>query len=66
MVEEFLDQCAQGVRLGEAGTLIAELEILQDLLHVGGEAVEIGFEIGAEPLLAGEGTQVAQSEFGVL
>ena len=34
-VEELLDERAQGVGFGQAGDLIAELEIVDDLLHVG-------------------------------
>ena len=38
---ELLDQRAQGVGLGEARDLVAELEVLEDVLDAGGEAVEV-------------------------
>ena len=59
---ELLDQRAQGVGLREPLDLIAELEVLEDVLDIGGEAVEIGLEVGLELLSAGPGPQVAQSE----
>ena len=60
--EELLDERAEGVGLGEARDLVAELEALQDVLDVGREAVEVGFEVGSELLLAGAGLEVAQGE----
>ena len=54
-VEELLDQVAEGVGLGERGNLVAELEVVEDVLDVGREAVEVGLEIGLELLLAGAG-----------
>ena len=59
---ELLDQRAQRVGLGEPLDLVAELEVLQDVLHVGREAVEIRLEVGPELLPAGAGAQVAQGE----
>jgi hypothetical protein len=41
-VEELLDQRAERVGLGEAGDLVAELEVVEDLLDVRREAVEVG------------------------
>ena len=61
-VEELLDQRAERVGLREARDLVAELEVLEDLLHVRREAVEVGLEVGLELLLAGAGAQVAQRE----
>ena len=61
-VEELLDQRAEGVGLRQARDLVAELEVVEDLLHVGREAVEVGLEVGPQLLLAGAGAQVAQRE----
>ncbi len=60
--EELLDQRAERVRFREARDLVAELEALEDVLHVGGEAIEIGLEVGAELLLAGSGLERAKGE----
>ena len=46
----------------EARDLVAELEVVEDVLHVGREAVEVGLEVGLELLLAGAGLEVAQRE----
>ena len=59
---ELLDQRAQGVGLREPRDLVAELEVLQDVLDVGREAVEVGLEVGLELLAAGASPQVAQGE----
>ena len=61
-VEELLDQRAERVRLREPRDLVAELEVVEDLLHVRREAVEVGLEVGLELLLAGAGAQIAQRE----
>ena len=61
---EFLDQRAEGVGPGQARDLIAELKIVEDVLDIGREAVEIGFEVGGQLLAAGAGAQVAQGEPG--
>ena len=61
-VEELLDERAERVGLGEARDLVAELEVLEDVLHVRREAVEVGLEVGLELLLAGAGLEVAQRE----
>jgi hypothetical protein len=61
-VEEFLDEMAQRVGLGESRNLVAELEVVQDVLHVGREPVEIGLEIVLQFLLGGAGPEVAQQE----
>ena len=52
-VQELLDERAQDVGLRQARDLVAELEVVEDLLHVGREAVEVGLEVGPELLLAG-------------
>ena len=61
-VEELLDQRAERVGLREPRDLVAELEVLEDVLHVRREAVEVGLEVGLELLLACPGSQVAQRE----
>ena len=61
---ELLDQRAERIGLGEARDLVAELEAVEDVLHIGREAVEPGAEIGLELLSAGAGAQVAQGERG--
>ena len=48
--------------LRESRDLVAELEVVEDVLHVRREAVEVGLEVGLELLLAGAGPQVAQRE----
>ena len=50
------------IGLGKCGELIAELEILEDVLDVGREAVEVVLEIGKQLLLAAAGLQIAQRE----
>ncbi len=54
-VEELVDQRADGVGLGERRELVAELEVLEDVLDVGREAVEVVLEVGEELLLAAAG-----------
>ncbi|MDC4222974.1 MAG: hypothetical protein MPW15_01670 [Candidatus Manganitrophus sp.] len=44
-VEEFLDQRAERVGLGQSGDLVAELEVVEDVLDVGREAVEVVLEV---------------------
>jgi len=51
--QELLDERAEGIRLRELRELIPELELLQDVLHVRGEAVQIRLEVGFKLLLAG-------------
>jgi hypothetical protein len=63
-IEELGDEGAEGVGFGEGGELVAEFEVFDDFLDVGGEAVEVVFEIGEELLLAGVGFEVAEGEFG--
>ena len=59
---ELLDQRAEGVGLREPRDLVAELEVVEDVLDVRREAVEVGLEVGLELLLAGAGLEVAQRE----
>ena len=59
---EFFDQRAQGVGPVEPRDLVAELEVLEDVLHVGRESVQVVFEVGLELLPAGSGPQVVQGE----
>ncbi len=61
-IEEFVDQRADGVGLGERGELVAELEVFEDVLDVGREAVEVVLEVGEQLLLAAAGFEVAQRE----
>jgi hypothetical protein len=50
-IEELGDERAEGVGLGQARDGVAEFEVIEDVLHVGRESVEVGFEIGSESLL---------------
>ena len=59
---QLLDQRAQGVGPGESLYLVAELEVVEDVLHAGREPVEPGPEVGLELLAVGAGAQVAQGE----
>ena len=59
---EFLDQSAKRVGLGQARDLVAELEAIEDVLHVGGKTVEPGAEVGFELLAAGSRAKVTQGE----
>jgi hypothetical protein len=47
-VEKLVDQRADGVGSGKGCELVAELEVVEDVLNVGREAVEIVLEIGEE------------------
>ena len=58
----FLDQRAQGVGLGKPRDLVAELEVLEDVLDAGGEAVEVVLEVGLQLLAAGAGAEVVEGE----
>jgi len=49
-VEELLDEASQDVRVHELGDLVPEAELIEDLLHVGREAVQVGLEVGPELL----------------
>jgi hypothetical protein len=60
--QELLDQGPDGVGFGQPRDLVAELEALQDVLHVRREAVEVRLEVGLQLLLAGAGAQVSEGE----
>ena len=47
---------AEGVGLGEPRDLVAELEVLEDVLHVRREAVEVGHEVGLQLSAGWRGT----------
>ncbi len=51
-IEKLVDQRAEGVGFGQARHTVAELEIGEDVLNVGGEAVEVIQEILLKLLLA--------------
>ena len=59
---ELLDQRAQGVGFGQARNLVAELEVVEDVLYVGRKPVQVGFKIGSKLLATGAGSEVAQGE----
>ena len=61
-VEELVDHSSDGVGLGQRLQLIAELEVLDDVLNIRREAVEVIFEVGEELLLTAAGLQIAQRE----
>ena len=61
-VEELFDQGAEGIGLGEPRDLVAELELLQDVLDVRREAVEVVNEVGPQLLRVGSGPKVTQGE----
>jgi len=63
---ELLDQRPQGVGFGEAGELVAELEVVENVLDVGGEAVQVGLEVSLELLPARLGSQVVEGDSEVL
>ena len=63
-IKELAYECAEGIGLGEGRELIAEFEVLQDVLDVLREAVEVVLEIGEQLLLAAAGFQIAQGELG--
>ena len=50
---EFLDQRAQGVGARQARDLVAELEVFEDVLHVGRESAQVRLEVGGELLAVG-------------
>jgi len=61
-IEELIDQRADGVGLRQRLQLVAELEVLEDVLHVGREAVEVVLEVGEQLLLAATRLEVAEGE----
>jgi hypothetical protein len=61
-VEELFDECTQRVGFGQARDLVAELEVVDDLLDVGREAIEVGAKIGLQLLAARASLEVTQGE----
>jgi len=61
-IKELVNQRADRVRFGKCGQLIAELEVVDDVLDIGREAVQVVLEIGEELLLAAARLEVAQRE----
>jgi hypothetical protein len=61
-IEKLADQRSERVCLGERGQLVAKLEVLQDVLDVGREAVQVILEVGKQLLLATARLEVAQRE----
>src|ERR1017187_8634795 len=61
-VECLLYQRADRIGFGQRLELISELEVIEDVLNVGREAVEVILEIGEQLLLAPAGLQIAQGE----
>ena len=62
--KQLLNQRTQCIGLGKARNLVAELEVLQDVLHVGRKAVQVCLKVSFELLLAGAVSQVPQGEPG--
>ena len=60
---QLLDQCAEGISLGKSRDLVAKLEVLKNVLNVGGKPVEVRLKVGPELLSAGTGPQVAKGKF---
>jgi hypothetical protein len=60
--QQFLDQRAERVRLRQAWDLVAELELLEDVLDVRRKAVQVRLEVGLELLLLAAGLQVSERE----
>ena len=63
---ELLDQRADGVGLGQARDLVAELEVVEDVLDAWRETVEVVLEVSPKLLSAGPGPEVLQGELRVL
>jgi len=61
-IEELVDQRTDGVGLGQRLELIAELEVLDDVLNIGRESVEVVLEVGEQLLLAAARLEIAQLE----
>ncbi len=61
-IQEFLQQKAQCVRFHQGWDLVAELELVQNLLDVGREPIQIGLEVGPQLLLSPTGCEVAEPE----
>ena len=60
--DKLLDDRSENIGLDHGRDLVAELELLQNFLHVRGEAVQIGFKIRLELLACRTSSQIAQAE----
>ncbi len=61
---QLVNQRAQRIGLGEPRDLVTELEVLEDVLYVGREAVEVGLEVGPKLLLASARFEVTHGKAG--
>lgn len=61
-IDKLLDKQTEPVLLREAGNLVTEVELIDDLLHIFGEAIKVINEVPSELLLIGSGFQISQSE----
>jgi len=57
-VDELADERAESVGLRERRELVAEFEVVEDVLNVGREPVEVIHEVGKQLLLAAAGLEV--------
>ena len=62
--EEPVYDSAQYVAVRELPYLVAKLELVQDVLDIGGEAVQVGVEVVPELLLCCPGRQIPELEGG--
>ena len=65
-VEQFVDQVTERVGFREPRDLVAELEVVEDLLDVGREAIEVGDEVGSQLLAVGAVAEILESELRVV
>ena len=63
-IEELLDERSERIALRETRDLVAEFEIVEDVLYIRRKAVEVRLEVGPELLLACARFEVAQGELG--
>ncbi len=63
-VEEVVDQVAEDVGIHQLLNLVAEIELGEDFLHVGREAVQVCNEVIAQALSLAASFQLGQREFG--
>ncbi len=61
-VEKVVDQVAEDVGIHQLLDLVAEVELGEDFLHVGREAIEIGDEVIAQALACRTGLELGQRE----
>ena len=62
LADEFLDNCAENVGFNHRIDLIAELELVQNLLHIRGESVQICLKVRLQFLCRRAACQIAQTE----